>query len=125
MIRARAIVRLVKEARWDTQRRLEVSETPLTENSKHMDLIESQPDSHAHPDRDLQGDPDPPSRRRVKITLQDLKQHGFSPNCPRCGLHQSGHHHRTRFRHHTELCRHRIHQRLGSAGLNSMIHADA
>ena len=43
-MRARAIRRLIKEAKCETQRLLEVSKTPLTENNKHLDLIESHHD---------------------------------------------------------------------------------
>ena len=60
---------------------------PLTESSKFFDSIEGKTDPHEHPEADRQQDlGNDPTRRRAKITLKDLQQHDFSPECPRCEL---------------------------------------
>ena len=92
VVRARAILRLVPSARWDSARLLGVTTTPLTENSRFMDDIETKDAPHEHPPVDIHGPIDAPARRRVRITLADLKKFGFSDHCPRCSLHRQEEH---------------------------------
>ena len=122
--RARAMIRLVPEHRWDAARILGVRTTPLTESTRHLDAVEALPEPHDHPVADQQGPTDSSTTRRLKITLKDLQEHGFSPGCPRCGLHSQGEHRRARFHSHTEVCRQRVYDKLREAGVGKMVHAD-
>ena len=97
VVRARAIVRLIPSARWDTQRLLAIATTPLTENCRRLDLLEQHEHPHAHHPADEAEDVDVPESsgpRRVKITLKDLRDHGFSEGRPRCSCHEQGNHRR-------------------------------
>ena len=91
VIRARAMVRLTPEARWDARRLLAVKTTPLTEHTRWMDKIEEHEHTNKHEPRDEGGDGSPIPRRRVRITLKDLKDSrtGVSPLCPRCNCHRN------------------------------------
>ena len=75
IIRARALVRLVPERRWDSDWLMRVRMTPLTEHTKFLDQIEEQHEPHEHKPEDRPDEhdvPEPPARRRVRITLSDL-----------------------------------------------------
>ena len=78
VVRARAILRLIPEARWDAQRVLGVNTTPLTEHSRFFDSIEGKPDPHEYPAADrAEGSGPATSQRRVKITLSGLQKYRF------------------------------------------------
>ena len=82
VVRARAIIRLVPEARWDPARVLGVQTTPLEENNRFMNDIDARDDPHGFPAVDRQEDnpADLVARRRHKITLTDLQDpEDFSP----------------------------------------------
>ena len=74
VVRARAIVRLVPEARWPSSKILSSTTTPMTERTRMMDNIETMHDPHAHSPSDREpGEPtEGPPKRRVRITLNDL-----------------------------------------------------
>ena len=117
VVRARAIVRLVPESRWDSAFALRLKTTPLTESTRWLDGIEQTGVPHQHSPLDNGGDGAPSGNlRRVKITLRDLQSHGFTDGCPRCVCHRNGQHRRARFHKHTEGCRQRIYDALLKAG---------
>ena len=123
VVRARAIVRLIPEARWDARKVLAVTTDPMTENTHMMDALENTKDTVVE---DVEpGEPgDEPQRKRVRITLQDLSTHGFSVDCPRCACYRAGAPQRAEFHKHTEACRARIYDSLRKAGSNKMMFAD-
>ena len=82
VVRARALLRLAPEYRWDVQKTLEIGITPLTESSRYMDSLESLDAPHEHPAPDVVGPDAQPQSRRVKIMLADLRRHGFKEGCP-------------------------------------------
>ena len=47
--RARAMVRVVPSARWDSSRVLKLAATPLNEKADALDNIESEENQHEHP----------------------------------------------------------------------------
>lgn len=115
VVRARAIVRLVPAARWDWTFAQRLTTTPLTENSSWLDSMGQQERPHQHLPLD-QGDSPAGSFRRVKITLADLRTHGFTAGCLRCNCHRDANHRRARFHKHTEACRKRVYDCLLNAG---------
>ena len=126
VVRARAILRLIPDKRWDAERLMAVRTTPLTESTRYFDSLESKTDPHEFPAEDRQPDlGHDPTRRRVKITLKDLQTYGYSPHCPKCALHRDGQHRRARFHGHTEQCRQRLYDLMSDAGENKIVNADA
>ena len=69
VVRARAIVRLVPEARWRAEFVMKIAVTPLQECPKTFDDIETRDAPHDHPPPDAGSDA---KKRRVKITYSDL-----------------------------------------------------
>ena len=110
VVRARAIVRLVPEARWISANVLALKTTPMTEHSRLLDNIEHVHDPHAHAAEDVEPADIPamPPRRRVRITYSDLQKYGFTDGCSRCSCYRDGAHRRARFHKHSETCRARI-----------------
>ena len=104
VVRARAIVRLLPEKRWDSEILLSISTTPLTENNNWLDKLEARADPHTFDSADDGRDPASSSaQRRARITYKDLQAFGFSDMCPRCACHRSGNHGRAEFHRHTEF----------------------
>lgn len=94
-VRARAILRLIPEVKWDASKILGVETTPLTEHTRWLDTLESKKDPHDVPLADRPVDQQEPSApRRLRIMLKDVYAHGFTPECPTCSLHQQGDHKR-------------------------------
>ena len=80
VVRARGIARLVPGARWDPERMLGVTTTPLTQNTRWIDAIEASDSPASHSlKHDAAVDAEQPSRR-VRIMLQDVQRHGFLSN---------------------------------------------
>ena len=126
VILARAIIRMVPEARWDTERLRSLVDTPLTEATHFVGEIETLENPHAPPESDLQEPPDAlPARRCVRITLKYRHEQGLSHGCARCGLHQLNRRQRARFHHHTEACTQRLRDCLRKAKAPQIVHADA
>ena len=127
VVRARAIVRRIPSARWDAQRLLAISTTPLTEKCRYLDLLEQQERPHAHDPTDEIDDvavPESSGPRGLKITPKYLRNHGFSEGCPRCSCHEQSNHRRARFHKHTEACRQRLYSQLRAAGSDKICLAD-
>ena len=94
VVRARALVRLVPAARWDSDMLLAITTTPLTEHNRWLDSIEADGKPHEHSALDDgEGHATPPTRK-VRITLRDVNKHGFTDMCPRCNCHRMGNHQR-------------------------------
>jgi hypothetical protein len=63
-------------------------------NTKGLDAIETDPNpqDHAIVEEEAEVAYLTPERRRLRITYKDLKDHGFTPSCPRCSLHSQNQH---------------------------------
>ena len=123
--RARSIVRLVPDARWDPDWIMNTNATPLTESTQMLDSIEGISNPHEHYIVDTTESADPPGRTRVKITLAYLTTRGFPNNCARCSLHREGQHRRARCHKQTEDCRARVYKALRHAESPKVKGADA
>ena len=124
VVRARAMIRLVPSARWDLGRLLGVQVTPLQEHSSFLDSIETHDAPHDF-DATNTSDDTVHSKRRLRITLKDLDAFGFSPQCPKCQMHERHEHKRAQFYDHTESCRARIYDALRKSGASKIVHTDA
>ena len=76
----------------------------------NYDVIEKAEDPHAHPSAKAQRDAKDPdaASRRLRITDNLLRQHGYTKGCRRCDLHRQGLHARAKHLRHDEVCRSRI-----------------
>ena len=115
VVKARAIVRVIPEVRWDAQRIQNITMTPLDERARSgtLDAIEEAEEPHAHAE-----DISVPSASvsRVKIMPKDLVKYGTSPRCPKCAMVNIGDKVRARYHNHTEACRARIYRALRADG---------
>ena len=68
------MVRVVDSIRWNLGRLLQVHQTPLTEQTRALDLIESDPAPHEPPPGPE--DVDVNSSRRAPIMPKDLEAYG-------------------------------------------------
>ena len=111
---ARAMVRLVPRRRWDMTQLGNITTMPMDHKTKHLDVIEQEPDPHAYAPVEATEDDDAAQlkRRRMIVTWQNLQEFGFTPNCRRCSLHRQGLHARAKHCRHNEDCRSRIYQEV-------------
>ena len=107
---ARAIVRLVPSLRWNIDKLGLITGVPMDHRTKTYDIIEEDEAPHMHPSGDGPVDVEDPeaASRRLRITSNHLRQHGFTDGCRRCGLHRQGQHARAKLIRHDEACRSRI-----------------
>lgn len=112
VVRARAMVRLTVEARWDAQRLLAIKMTPLNEHTRWLDKLEAREAPHSFDAAVTDSDTSQAPWRTVRIAFADLKKYGFSDICPRRACHQTGSHARAKHHRHSETCRARIYQAL-------------
>ena len=92
--------------------------------TRQMDSIEAETNPHDHADEDSKAEVAVTAHRRLKITGKDLKDHGYSPNCHRCEVHQLGQHSTAQYLRHSEACRTRIYEALRLAGSPRIVNAD-
>ena len=119
---ARAMVRVVPSRRWDVARVLAVRATPMIEKTRSYEGIEEEDNPHEHPEPTAGLEPEGSvlESRRLKITLPDLRAHGFTDGCPKCVLHKKGEHMRAKNHNHTEKCRERVYEALRIVGSEKM-----
>ena len=72
---AMAIVRLIPETKWDADRIAAIRTTPFEFKTKAQDIIEEDPDPHAHPEH-KHSDADPRAPRCLRIHDKDLVKFG-------------------------------------------------
>ena len=123
VVTARAMVRLVTSARWDWNRIERVTGTPADADLQIDDeAIEGTEAPHAHEEPDaVEEDEDlTDAHRRLKITLKDLKEHGYSKLCPKCRWYEQDNAARAKKAKHSESCRARIYKALKEAGAAKM-----
>ena len=114
------MLRVVAESRWSKELIQRVlgtpSElTPVHDGELDSDEIEATEQPHepneettADTVEDDGGEPQVP--RRVRITMKDLKRHGFTGGCPRCADLELGKAKTTKI--HSEECRARIYRKF-------------
>ena len=68
----------------------------------------------AHPEA-VEDPEDEIKRRRLSITLEHLRAHGYTPGCRRCELHRQGLHVRAKHTRHDEVCRSRVYRAIRAA----------
>ena len=112
---ARAIARLVPSMRWDSGKVGAVTGVPMDHKTRDYDVIEEDAAPHNHPEPLEDSETIEIERRRLRITLEDLKTHGFTPGCRRCQLHRQGLHVRAKNFRHDEACRSRIYRATRAA----------
>ena len=125
---ARAMVKVIPSKRWDVKRLMGLRGTPNHEKTKNYEGIEEDMDPHAHPDESAESsgaDLNPSEPKRLKITLKDLKEHGYSDGCPKCSLHKRAEHRRARYHNHTETCRARVYEALRIVGSEKITLAES
>ena len=114
IVRARAMIRVVEDARWSMDRinAIQMSPTQERAHGSRLDDIEIHQLPHDPHHEQLPLDSAQHDPRRVLITQQDITKYGPSPGCPKCGAYAQGHSQRAQCLKHTETCRERIYQRL-------------
>jgi len=110
IVTARAIARLVPSLRWSQAKLGSIRGVPMDFKTASYDVIEEAEDPHAHASADAPADAEDPdaASRRLRISPNHLRQHGYTPGCRRCDLHRQGHHARAKHLRHDEACRSRI-----------------
>ena len=121
--RSRTVVRVVAESRWSKELVQRILGTPselapVQDGELNSDDIEATEQPHEPNEEDtadhVLGEEDEQSAsRRVRITMKDLKRHGFTSGCPRCIDLERGK--STSRRNHSEACRARMYQKLRTA----------
>ncbi|CAK0851674.1 unnamed protein product [Prorocentrum cordatum] len=117
--RSADIRRLPPSSRYDAEALLAVKGTPLDPvpgdtaatlpASSGLVVIDVPEPSMVPPDPPRH-EPEVLSKKRVYITKQDLKRHGWTRGCPRCEADMSG---QKTTLHHTEGCRRRLEEAIG------------
>ena len=117
VVKARAVIRVTSGSRWSKPAIEQIRGTPMClrpqQASDSDAFIEESGGPHEHADET--GDADDIAigpavtdqlDRTLRITLKDLREYGFTPNCPRCTDLQDGRYKSTRK--HNNECRLRI-----------------
>ena len=109
---ARAIIRLNSRLRWNSEKAMAITGVPMDTKTQHFDVIEQDDEPHVH--AEPVDDPEAESQgfRRLRITQDHMRLHGYSDGCPRCNLHQQGLHVRAKHLRHSEACRSRIYNAI-------------
>ena len=112
IVSARAIVRLVPSLRWNFDKLGAIAGVPMDFKTKNYDVIEEAEDPHVHASAEGPDAEDPDAfrhlDRRLRITPNLLRQHGYTPGCRNCELQRQGQHTRAKHLRHDEACRSRI-----------------
>ena len=122
---ARAIIRVVTNIRWSSDRVSKVRATPMTFNSSSQDHIEEKAEPHSHVDPTAETEDHARNSRRVPLYDADVQTHGYTEGCPRCEYLRQGLSHSARGVRHNETCREHTYDALRTAGARKMRDADA
>ena len=104
------MVRIVPSLRWNLDKLGAITGVPMDFKTANYDIIEEAEDPQAHAPSDAPADAEDPdaASRRLRITDNHMRQHGYTPGCRRCDLHRQGLHARAKHLRHDEECRSRI-----------------
>ena len=112
IVRARAMVRVIPDIRWDSHRAKRVTGKLFSLHDTSIDQIEESLDPHRGVERRADGpesdDQPEPLHRRLPILQRDLTKYGFTDGCLKCRYLRDGQHLRAQNSNHTEPCRKRI-----------------
>lgn len=115
IVTARAVARLVPSMRWDAGKVGAIAGVPMDYRTKDYDVIEEDAAPHSHPEPVEDPETEEIERRRLRITFEHLKTHGYTQGCRRCQLHKQGLHTRAKHFRHSETCRSRIYRAARAA----------
>ena len=121
---ARAIVRVVPNIRWSSDRISKITVAPLAFKMGTLDHIEEAADPHAHPQPAEPSSEDIQQMRRVRIVDADVKKYGYTDSCPRCQAIRENRNIQARGLRHNEDCRERIYDSLRADGAQKVKQAD-
>ena len=99
---------------------------PFNFKSRKQDIIEEDPERHAHPvgDGEPQTSDNLRAPKRLRIFDADIKKFGYTEGCPRCDFVRKGQNMRARGTRHNEECRERLYREMREAGVEKLQRAD-
>ena len=121
---ARAIVRVVPNARWSSDRISRITTSPMSFKAGTLDRIEESADPQSHPDPVDGEQNESRQTRRVRVFDNDVKRYGYTGSCPRCQALRRGSNIVARALRHNEECRERIYEALRADGVRKVRDAD-
>ena len=121
---ARAIVRVVPNARWSYDRLSKIKIPPIHFKPNKMDRIEESSEPQAHPEPAADTGDAARQLRRLRVMDADVKRFGYTESCQRCVYLQRGQDALARGVRHNEECRERIYDELRRAGAEKIKRAD-
>ena len=126
--RARSIARTTPDKQWQKDRILRMASTPTNEHAEQLDSIESEDAPHAPPvlveENEEEDEKLARELRRLRITQQDLKRHGYTSHCPKCNMYRLNQIGRAQAFHHTEGCRARMYKLMRVAHEPELLRTD-
>ena len=105
---ARAIVRVVPNIRWSSDRISQIHVSPMEFKIGSLDHIEETVDPHAHPQPEVEPPEDSRQTRRLRIVDSDVRKYGFTDSCPRCQALRTNRGAHARGLRHNEECREHV-----------------
>lgn len=121
---ARAMVRVVPNIRWSSDRISKIQTTPMTFRSGNLDQIEESTEPHSHPEPSADAEVTARQGRRLRVLDADVKQYGYTESCPRCMYLKQGRDAIAKGVRHNEECRDKIYDALRQAGSEKLKRAD-
>ena len=121
---ARAIVRVVPNARWSYERISKIKIPPIPFRPNTLDRIEESSEPQAHPEPTADAGDVARQLRRLRVMDTDVKRFGYTDSCQRCVYLQRGQDALARGVRHNEECRERVYDELRRAGAEKIKRAD-
>ena len=115
IVTARAVARLVPSMRWDSGKVGAIQGMPMDYKTREYDVIEEDASPHSHSEPAEDPEMAEIELRRLRITFEHLKAHGYTTGCRKCQLHRQGLHVRAKHFRHDETCRSRIYKAIRAA----------
>ena len=121
---ARAIIRVVPNARWSFERLSKIKISPIYFKPNTLDRIEESAEPQAHPEPVADAGDAAKQLRRLRVMDADVKRFGYTASCQRCVYLQRGQDALARGVRHNEECRERIYDELRKVGAEKIKRAD-
>ena len=115
IVTARAIVRLLLPLRWSSDKVGLINGVPMHYKTKDDDINKEDAAPHEHPEAVEDIEAKEIKRRRLSISMELLREHGYTPGCRRCELHRRGLHASGKLSRHDEACRSRMYRAFRAA----------
>ena len=122
---ARAMIRVVPNIRWSSDRISKIHVSPMEFKIGTLDHIEEASEPHAHPQPSGDTPDEPVQMRRVRLFDADVKKYGYTSSCPRCDALRNNRLVQARGLRHNEECRERIYNALRADGVQKVTQADS